>query len=144
MPLTLRLVLPRQTEEKRGALIQCALGPDPAKMLLHDALDDGQTNHRAGKFLAPVQALEHAEQPVDIGHVKADAIVLDAKDAFFALVESGYLHAWANPGRTVLQCVRYQVHPDLAQQGLVAQGLGKLPIEISASAPVSDEVNSVH
>src|SRR2546425_4104162 len=70
-----------------------------------------------------MQALEYAEQPVYFGHVKADTIVLDTKDALLASVKSVYLHAWARSCSAVLDRVRDQVDPYLTQQRVVAPGL---------------------
>ena len=66
---------------KRGAFVDLALGPGAPAVTVNDAADVGQADAGAFKiFLVAVQALEDAEQLVDVLHVKAHAIVPDEED----------------------------------------------------------------
>src|SRR5258706_10320667 len=60
-----------------GASIHYALGPDPAAMAGHNALNRGQSDTGTLECFWEVQALEHAEQFVHVFHVKTHAIVSD-------------------------------------------------------------------
>src|SRR3546814_3089099 len=53
--------------------------PDAAVMARDDTLDAGQADAGAGELGRCMQALEHAEQLVRIGHVEPGAVVADAE-----------------------------------------------------------------
>src|SRR6266566_6351566 len=86
-----------QREVKRRALVDGALGPDPAAMSVDDAAHGGEPHPRAFEFGRGVEALEHAEQFVGILHVKACAIVLDHEHAVTVFVLRREFHPWLRP-----------------------------------------------
>src|SRR3546814_3181836 len=66
-------------EVESGALAGFGFCPDAAVMARDDPLDAGQADAGAGELGRRMQALEHAEQLVRIGHVQPGAGVAGAK-----------------------------------------------------------------
>src|SRR5258706_16264000 len=62
-------------EVERGPAIDLGFGPHPATVGQDDALDDRQPDPGAFVVLCAVQALEHAEQLVDVTHVEPGPVV---------------------------------------------------------------------
>jgi hypothetical protein len=58
-------------------------------VLLDDLLTDGQPNARSSVFVASMQALEHAEDPLEILRIDADAIIGDRKNVAVGGVNGG-------------------------------------------------------
>src|SRR3546814_2388206 len=89
-------------------------------MARDDTLDAGQADAGAGELGRRMQALEHAEQLVRIGHVEPGAVVADAEPvAAVGLVVVRDLDHRRLAARAVLDRVAQQVQPDLAQPVLV-------------------------
>ena len=71
---------PGQEEVECSALICFAFHPNPSAMAMDDPLDYSQANAGSGKIHFVVQALEHAEKPIGVLHVKTYAVVAHAID----------------------------------------------------------------
>src|SRR4051794_28833505 len=69
-----------QREGKSRALADGALGLERAAVAIDDALGQRQPDPRTFEIFLPVQPLEHLEQLAGVGHVEAEAIVLDGVD----------------------------------------------------------------
>src|SRR5262249_60631226 len=65
----------RQREIKRHAFVDRTLGAPLAAMPMDDALNGREADSRAFELFREVQALEHAEQLVDMLHVESGAVV---------------------------------------------------------------------
>src|SRR4051812_40260426 len=67
--------LGREREPERAALARLALGPDPAAVLLHDALAHRQPDAGAGVGALTVQAVERLEDLLRLRLLHPDAVV---------------------------------------------------------------------
>src|SRR5688572_28270589 len=97
--------LPRQREVKAGALANPPFGPDPPAVAAHDALHDRQPNTGPGELVGAVQALEDAEQLLDVAHIEADAVVAHPVHAFRRVLASADLDARIGALAAVLERV---------------------------------------
>jgi len=66
--------------------------PYPPAKTVNNALDRGEADTCARKFLGPVQSLERLEQLVSVGHIEADAIVPDKKGRFAVIIGRAELY----------------------------------------------------
>src|SRR4051812_21923090 len=66
-----------QGEVEDAALARRARDPDPAAVLVDDALADGEADARAGVVLLTMEALEGLEDALGVIRVHADAVVAD-------------------------------------------------------------------
>jgi len=57
----------------------------------NDTANIGQTDACTFEFPLWMETLEHAEEPVDMVHVKPHAIVSDKKDIFTSILPASYL-----------------------------------------------------
>src|SRR5882762_3527385 len=83
-----------EREVERGALARLGIGPDPAAMPVHDALDRRQPDPCALILVARVQALERAKELVGVRHVKAGAVVAHVENRAPIVAETADLYAW--------------------------------------------------
>src|SRR5687767_3395697 len=107
-----------ESEKKRRPLIGLGLGPDTTTVTLDDPLHDCQANAGSLILFGEMESLKHAEQLVDIAHVKANAIIFDEIKGMtrrtFCLATDLNPRRYAT--RSVFHGVREQVHPDLLEQ----------------------------
>src|SRR5688572_28056066 len=73
-------ILLGQREMEGGAGIGLAVGPDSPTVPRDDLVHQREPDAGAGKVLVAVQALEHAEQSVDVARVESRAVVADEID----------------------------------------------------------------
>src|SRR5206468_4495755 len=66
-----------ESDIERGALPWRALGPNLASVPADDSLNGGETYASAFELLGPMQALESAEQFIDVRHVEPGTVVAD-------------------------------------------------------------------
>jgi hypothetical protein len=66
-----------ESEKERRSLIGLGLGPDTTAVAMDDPLHNRQANAGSLILFGEMESLKHAEQFVDIAHVKANAIVFD-------------------------------------------------------------------
>src|SRR5690625_2289822 len=81
-----------QGEIKHRALPQFRFGPDPATVVLHHFLANGQTNASAGVVIPTVGALENGEQAGGELWINADAIIAHGKEPLIAGATDCNLH----------------------------------------------------
>src|SRR3954469_5374215 len=62
-----------------GALARNRFGPGAAAVAGNNTTHRREPDTRAGELRCLVQALENAEQLVGVGHVEADAVILDVE-----------------------------------------------------------------
>src|ERR1700677_1764309 len=70
----------RNREKYRGSATGHALRPDPPAMMIHDALNRGQSDAGARKLRGIMQTLEGFEKRACMGHLEAGAVILDRED----------------------------------------------------------------
>src|SRR5207249_5349658 len=101
---------------ERSAFARLAFGPDPATVLVDDALHGGQAQAVPGKLVCAMQAMEHAEEFVPVAHVEADAVVAHEIDNAFLGLTRADDDEGGLASRAELERVVQQVGPDLAQK----------------------------
>ncbi len=112
-----------RTKEKRGPGTRRAFSPDTPAVPLQDAFHDRQADAGAGELVMGMQALEDAEQLVDVFHVETGAVVPDAIHEFLGRGSVGEMAADLDPGvaacRRELPRIRQQVGHDLLEQSRI-------------------------
>ena len=90
----------------------------------NDALDIGQADADAFKFVSPMQPLEYAKEFARILHVKADAVIADEQDNFIRRFAgaANFDLGWI-AGAGVFDGVGKQVDKHLFQQEWIALNL---------------------
>ena len=101
---------------KGSSLSHRAFGPCPALMQGNDTANIGQTDACTLKFLLWMETLEHAEEPVDMVHVKTHTIVLDKKDIFTSILPASYLDLGAGTRACEFDGIRDEIEKHELQQ----------------------------
>src|SRR5690606_33797518 len=117
--------LPGQREVERRALAGLRVRPKPTAMPCHDSVNQREPDSGAGKLVAVMQALKHAEQLVGVTRIVADAVVADEVDVLALFVDRANLDDGMILARRELDRVRQEVHPHLLEQAAVADRFRK-------------------
>src|SRR5205807_142648 len=120
------LARPRKAEIEGGALTGAAVGPHPAAVTRDDPVHDRQADSGALERLLRMQALKHAEEPVGVAHVEADAVVAHVIDDVGALTQRAHLDARVVPSGAELDGVRQQIDQHLLEQRAIREAVGEL------------------
>src|SRR5262244_2283395 len=68
-----------------SSLAQRPFGPDIPSVTMDNALNGGESNARAFKFVGLVQPLENTEQLIYVFHIKSHAVVPDENDRLLSV-----------------------------------------------------------
>src|SRR5437016_13683634 len=109
-----------EAEIKCRAPVQFRLHPDPATVLLNNALHRGQANARALEIFGAVKALEDAEQLIGILHAEADAIVANENGRIPVFFHLADFNDGAGAGTSELKGVSHQILKNLLDQDRIA------------------------
>src|SRR5574341_160874 len=105
---------------KRRTVVDRSLGPDAPAMAMNNALHNRQAYTGPFILFGPVQALEHPEQFVHVGHIETGAVVLDKIDVFFLVLLAAHFDDGHGALLGKLERVGEQVDKDLLEQDRVA------------------------
>src|SRR5438552_786939 len=115
-----------QREIKCGPGVYGSLGPGAAAVTMNDAPDIGQTNAGAFKLVRTVEALEDAEQLVDVTHIKPDTVITDEESDFVSGGIGANFNSCHRAGPGIFEGVVDEVEEHLAKHIQVGVHLGEV------------------